>query len=573
LAPIVLTIGLTFAALERLVVATGIEIQSFVPSVIISMTLGIGVDYSLFLLSRFREERLKGESVENSVVKMLKHAGHTVFTSGLTLTIALIGLVFFPITVLSSVGIAISVAILILLAINLTLTPALLLYIGKYIEKDSKPVVEKSTTTEQSGNEPNESLQTKRGNFYRIGKFATKRKFLILGTILLLTLPLAFQIANTNPRAETAFFSPRGSSSERGFELLEENFGPGMISPVTMVVVPNDNDVWGQNTFKQLENFILISTIDTDLKRTDFASHVSLGGFHIGYSLAQAFLNEASEFYDSEAAINYRNFAYQYISILSDGREAAYLEIMLPVDPSSPAATELLKDLKTIAKDILSNDFEYGFTGMTADSSDMISSTYELFPLMILFVIIGIYIFIGIMFRAVILPARLIATIALTISFIYGAATVVFEYDTFLNDIFPALDNMSVTFWMVPIMSFSIILGLGIDYDIFTIERIRENVWNGMENNEAIAEGLDKTARIITGAGIIMTIAFGGMIFSSSYILVQFGFVLAFAILMDTFVVRTLLVPAIMAFGEKWNWWPNLPPHMENQEDKVKDKQ
>ncbi|MFV2016434.1 MAG: MMPL family transporter, partial [Candidatus Heimdallarchaeota archaeon] len=142
LAPIVITIGLTFAALERLVVATGIEIQSFVPSVIISMTLGIGVDYSLFLLSRFREERLKGESVENSVVKMLKHAGHTVFTSGLTLTIALIGLVFFPITILSSVGIAISVAILILLAINLTLTPALLLYIGKYVEKDIKPVVE-----------------------------------------------------------------------------------------------------------------------------------------------------------------------------------------------------------------------------------------------------------------------------------------------------------------------------------------------------------------------------------------------------------------------------------------------
>ena len=102
-------------------------------------------------------------------------------------------------------------------------------------------------------------------------------------------------------------------------------------------------------------------------------------------------------------------------------------------------------------------------------------------------------------------------------------------------------------------------------FPVFTIERIRENVWEGMENNEAIAEGIDKTGRIITGAGIIMMIAFGGMMFSSSYILVQFGFVLTFSVFLDTFVVRTLLVPAIMSFGEKLNWWPNLPPHLKNK--------
>jgi RND superfamily putative drug exporter len=570
LAPIVLTIGLSFALLERFVVATGTEIQSFVPSVIISMTLGVGVDYSLFLLTRFREERLNGKSVIDSVSKMLEHAGHTVFTSGLTLTIALVGLAFFPISILSSVGIAISFAILILLAINLSLTPALLLLIGKYIEKErDTDTVPNSTSSKQEGN----NQKMKRGIFYRVGKFATKRNALILGGILLLTLPLSFQIANSNPRAETAFFSPRGSSSESGFGLLEDNFGPGIISPINLVVVPNNNDVWGENTFLKLGNFVLVSIVETDLRRSAFSSHVSVGDFPITYGLSQDFFNVTSPRYDTQDAMNYRNFAPQFVNILEDGRESAVVEIVFPVDPSSPDAADLLKDLKLIAKDTLSDDFQFGFTGITAESSDMISSTYELFPLMILFVVIGIYIFIGLMFRAVILPARLIATIALTISFIYGAATVVFEYDTILNDIFPALDNISVTFWMVPIMSFSIILGLGIDYDIFTIERIRENVWNGMENDEAIAEGLDKTARIITGAGIIMTIAFGGMMFSSSYILVQFGFVLAFSILMDTFVVRTLLVPAIMGFAERMNWWPNLPPHLRNNNNEPETKQ
>ena len=86
-----------------------------------------------------------------------------------------------------------------------------------------------------------------------------------------------------------------------------------------------------------------------------------------------------------------------------------------------------------------------------------------------------------------------------------------------------------------------------------------------MDDKEAIAEGLSKTGRIITGAGVIMMIAFGGLMLSSSYLLMQFGFVLSFAILLDTFVVRSLLVPAIMSFAEKYNWWPSVPPHLKDK--------
>ena len=107
---------------------------------------------------------------------------------------------------------------------------------------------------------------------------------------------------------------------------------------------------------------------------------------------------------------------------------------------------------------------------------------------------------------------------------------------------------------------FSVILGLGLDYDIFTLERIREKRFiEGLENEEAISQALSHTGSIISGAGIIMMIAFGGLMFSSSIILVQFGFILAFAIFLDTFFVRTILLPAIMGLADKWNWWPNKP--------------
>ena len=547
MAPIIMTIGLSFGILERYIVLTDATVQSFVPSVLISIVLGVGVDYNLFLLTRFREERLNGNSVIASTKTMMKYAGHTVFTSGFTLTISLAGLVLFPISILSSVGVAITVGIFVLLGINLTFTPALLLLFGEWIQKSG----EVEQVEELSGKKST-------GKWYRIGKFATKYNYLVLLVILLLTLPLAFQLLNTTPNAEIAFYAPMGSDSGEGFDLLQEHFGPGSIGTVQLVIVPKVGDVWSSETFTAIHTFAEKTIESTEIRAFDISNHAWLNGSKIAHDMAMASISIESPYYNLSQSQLYRQFSSQYVSNLD--ASATIIEIILPVDPASPNAGDLLTLMKKIANNAFANNFEYGFTGLTADSQASIDTTFDLFPLMILIVIIGIYALVGIMFKAVILPARLITTIGLTIAFIYGAATVVFEYDTFLNDIFPVLDGVSVTFWMVPVMSFSIILGLGIDYDIFTIERIKENVWNGLENNEAIARGIDKTAKVITGAGIIMMIAFGGLMFSNSYILVQFGFVLTFAVLLDTFVVRSLLVPAIMSFAEKLNWWPNKPP-------------
>ena len=163
------------------------------------------------------------------------------------------------------------------------------------------------------------------------------------------------------------------------------------------------------------------------------------------------------------------------------------------------------------------------------------------------------------MFKSFFLPLRLIVTIALTMGFIFGTAYLVFETSLFYG-IFPALEANEHLFWMTPIMCFSIILGLGLDYDIFVIERVKAYVWLGYTEKEAVVHALEKTGRIITGAGLIMAIAFGGLMLSKSIVLIQFGFILALAVLIDTFIVRSILVPSILAISEKWNWWPSKPP-------------
>ena len=553
-APILMTIGISLGLMERYIAVSHATVQSFVPSVLISIVLGVGVDYCLFLLTRFKEERHNGKDNLEAVKIMMEHAGHTVLTSGGTLTIAMTGMIFFPVTTIASVGIAITIGVAVLLMINLTFTPALLLTFGNWLEREDV-----HEDVQKEAKEDDKPVDF--GMWYKIGKFSSKHSVAVLGIILLLTLPLSAQLINTTPNANTTFFAPIGSDSGTAFNILQDKFGSGSIGPLNMVIAPNGGNVWTQQTFTDIQTFVSRSVSELGLSPTDFNSIAYLGGNAVPLYAALSFTDPQNSYYNTSQAELYRSFALGYVSSDAGVKDAAtYVSIILPVDPYSPEARQYYHDMSDIANQVFNGNYEIGFSGPTVIGDSSISQTYNIFPLMILIIVIAIYCLVGIMFKALILPARLIATIALTLSFIYGAATVVFQYSWFINSIFPETGGIDIIFWMMPVMSFSIILGLGIDYDIFTIERIKENVWNGMPTDEAIAHGLEKTGRIITGAGIIMAISFGGMMFSSSYVLIQFGFVLAFAVLLDTFIVRSLLVPAIMSLAEDWNWWPNHPP-------------
>ncbi len=541
--PIGLSIGISFALLERYIAFTGNIILAFVPSVLISLTLGIGVDYNLFLLSRFQEERKAGKSVKESVEIMMQRAGHTIFTSGVTLILTMAGLVFFPVSVLSSVGVGISIAITVLLIINLSFTPTLLLAFGSWIEK------EKKGETKPLGSK----------FWYKVGKLSTRHSILVIATILLLSAPIVVNMVDFTPQAQTVFFSPAGSESREGMQILQDSFGQGVIGPLSAVVVPISGSVWTAEVFQATHRAVQRMINELSIDSRNILSHAWLNGSAISTDFALAAFDNGSMIYNTQEATLYRVYAQSFVS---KNAEAMLMSITLNEDVWSQEAGKKANAIRNILQEEFNG--EIGIYGIATNSADVIKSTFDYFPFVILGIIIVIYIFIALMFGAAILPLRLITTIALTLTFIFGATTVVFQKETILNEIFPRLNDVEVTFWMVPVMSFSIILGLGIDYDVFTLERIRENLSYGMDNAEAIATGISKTSRIITSAGIIMMIAFGGLMFSSSYILMQFGFVLTVSVFLDTFLVRSVLVPAIMSIGEKWNWWPSVP-HAENE--------
>ena len=192
---------------------------------------------------------------------------------------------------------------------------------------------------------------------------------------------------------------------------------------------------------------------------------------------------------------------------------------------------------------------------------DAVGSVYAAFPTMVIITMIVVFSLTGIFFRSILTPCRSIAGTVLTVGFSFGLAVLVFQNGILNWTNVKSLASLDDNFcWLVPIMAFSIIVGLALDYDAFLMSRILEFRLEGLDHKASIAAGLDATGGIITAAGGIMAVAFGSLMFSSSPVLYQWSFILTTAVLLDTIVIRTIIVPVITNFAGERFWWPRSLP-------------
>ncbi len=185
---------------------------------------------------------------------------------------------------------------------------------------------------------------------------------------------------------------------------------------------------------------------------------------------------------------------------------------------------------------------------------------YEAFPLALGVTTAVVFVVVGIAFRSLLIPLRSILTIGMTLGLVYGLAAFVYE-DNILNFLhLGGVHGMGALYWIPPVLSFSICVGLGLDYDIFLLTRIAEYRRSGLDDQRAVLMGLARTGRIITAAGGIMAVAFFGLLFSRVALLNQMSFFLVAAVLVDTLLIRTMVVPTIMSLCGRWSWWPARMP-------------
>jgi len=482
------------------------EFNLFVTNMVTMIGLAVGIDYSLFIVSRYREERKKGFAKLEAIGAAGATANRAVFFSGLTVVLALLGMLILPTTIFRALAGGAIVVTLASLAASMTLLPAILAVLGDRI---NWPRLSKRARMD-SDHDP-------KGGFWdRItrGVMARPAVFLIASLLVLGGLGSFYFQLNRGTSQNVSQLSD-DFPSKQAFLTLEQNFAGGVTDPARIVIT---GDIQSEQTQAAIQK--------------------------LRQGIAQ---NEA--------------FSSQTQVISSQDGTAIEVDAFFKSDPSTDAAFQGIRDLRS---KVVPAAFE-GVDGVevlvggnTAFFEDFLEVADRYQWIVLAFVLGLSFILLTVVFRSIVVPVTAIFMNLLSVAAAYGAVTLVFQKGIgigFFNAIgFQFQQAEAIEAWL-PLFLFSVLFGLSMDYHVFLLSRIREEYDKTHNNTEAVAYGLRTTAGIITGAALIMVAVFTGFAAGRLGPLQQMGFGLAVAVFMDATIVRTLLVPATMRMLGDRNWY------------------
>ncbi|EGD81811.1 hypothetical protein PTSG_11885 [Salpingoeca rosetta] len=562
-------------------VALKYDVISFTPSIMMSGTIAMSIDYSLFLLSRFREELQLGMDVDEAVLYMLWTAGHTISVSGTTLAVCFFGLMFFPVSILRTPGLGTGLAILTVLICNLTLTPSILLTFNNFFKRSARSkccssgeddvitdseesalLVKGNPSLQHAGHEDRVAAEHRavhKSIWYKFGKFLMRPAVSILLVVVVvgLAIPCAMRVRSFDRSSSIINIAPRTASATKAFKDLSVNFGPGTLAPYDILVRPrNASSVLTPDTFAAAKTAIEDHLMK--VKPVDKVQYESIMYFD-GNFLPFAFVDIALK--NCSKPVN-RPICLARDTFVNSNATALYIEATLDFDPYSTEGVNWLQNArKALANVSAETDTEFIIANGATISNDVERKVYDLFPTAVGVTTAFVFLLIGIAFRSIAIPLRAILTIAMTLAFVYGCSIWVYQFGVLDGIGLPGLSGqLKALSWITPVMAFSILVGLGLDYDVFLLSRVVEYRKDGFSDYDSVLLGLARTGGIITAAGIIMAIAFVGLLFTAEAVLNQLSFYLVFAVLIDTFIIRSAVVPALMRLIGRFNWWPSRMP-------------
>jgi RND superfamily putative drug exporter len=461
--------------------------------------LGVGIDYALFILTRFLNGLDEGLEAREASIKAVDTAGRAVLFAGITVIISLMGMFLLGLPFLYGVATAAALAVLFTMIAALTLLPALLAIVGHRVDRLRIPGLKRRATSIDES-----------GRWYRWSREIQKRPvlaavlsgaFLLILCIPTLSLRLGTNDAGTEPPDKT---------TRQAYDLLSEGFGPGFNGPFVMVAaLPEKGDTEGlEELSKQLEG------------EEGVASVTSVS--------------------------------------LNDAENTGVFQVYPTTSPQSEATTDLLDHIrdKVIPPIEAKTGAQLHVGGINAVFEDFGEAITEKLPLFIGVVVLLSALLLMIVFRSVLVPLKAIVMNLLSIGAAFGLVVAVFQWGWGASII--GVDNTGPIISFFPIFLFSIVFGLSMDYEVFLMSRIHEEWEHRHDASEAVTQGLALTGRVITAAAAIMVTVFASFMLGEERIIKLFGLGLASAVLIDAVVIRTVLVPAIMQlFGKKAWYFPD----------------
>eukprot|EP00056_Hartaetosiga_gracilis_P006000 m.91952 g.91952 ORF g.91952 m.91952 type:complete len:341 (+) comp12343_c0_seq3:1532-2554(+) len=333
------------------------------------------------------------------------------------------------------------------------------------------------------------------------------------------------------------------------------SFGAGKLFPYDIVVVPKTRGDSVLNDECFAASNAVIKKLQSLPDRATFQSIMYFDGIPFTYTSIEPLLRNCTTKSDTFACMALATY-------VNTNATALYITAQVDFDPFSTEGVDWLKD----AREILANTtketpFEFVMANGATVSNDMEQKVYDLFPTAVGITTALVFVLVGAAFWSVSIPIRAILTIAETLAFVYGCAVWVYQFGALDFLTIPGLSgNLKALSWISPVMAFSVLVGLGLDYDVFLLSRVVEYRKDGFSDRDSILLGLARTGKIITAAGMIMAIAFVGLLFSSESVLNQLSFFLVLAVLVDTFIIRSMIVPCMMFLIGRFNWWPASMP-------------
>jgi RND superfamily putative drug exporter len=474
-----------------------IDIPDFAPPAVAMVGIGVGIDYALLIVTRYREELGAGRDPEGAVVRALSTAGRAVLFAGTTVVIAMLSLLVFPTAVTQSLAIVISAGVLMVMLASLTLLPALLGFAGRAIDRLS---IHRKTHVARTGEA---SL------WYRWSRVVQRRPWpaAIVGLVALLvlaapTLSMRLGFGDTGNR-------PTSDTTRRAYDLLSDGFGAGSNGPLVLGVgLPGD-------------------AADD-----------------------QAVLDDLAARLDDDPGV-----AFAVPPQVNDAGEVAFVLLFPTTSPQAEATGDLVHRLRDdVAPAVTAGTgAEVLVGGAPAAAVDFADFQARYLPVFIGAVLVLSFLLLMAVFRSLLVPLKAVIMNLLSIGAAYGVVVAVFQWG-WLTDALGLGEAGPIEAW-APMMLFAIVFGLSMDYEVFLLSRIKEEYSHSGDNATAVADGLARTARLITAAAAIMICVFAGFMLSADRALQLFGMGLAVAVLVDATLVRLVLVPATMELLGDRNWW------------------
>ncbi|MFE6428289.1 MULTISPECIES: MMPL family transporter [Streptomyces] len=496
IATALVSVGTAYAGITLL--GHAMTVADFAPMLGTLIGLGVGIDYALFIVTRHRRGLKRGLTVAEAAENAVATTGRAVVFAGATVCIALLGMLILRLSFLNGVAVAASLTVVLTVAASVTLLPALLSYIGPRAlsRRERRRLAE-------HGPEP--ELPT--GFAARWSAFVERHPKLLGALALVVITVLALPTLGLRLGTSDQGNDPRGSTTRQAYDLLAEGFGPGVNGPLTLVT-----EVGGA------EDRLALDNLDASLRTTEGVASVT----PVSYNSAG---------------------------------DTAYLTVVPESSPQSPQTSELVERLRAevLPRAETGTALDVHVGGVTAGYDDFADVIVGKLPLFV-GVVVGLgCLLLLLAFRSIGIPVKAAAMNVAAVAASFGIVVAIFQWGW--GSELLGLGSAGPIEPFLPVIMVSVLFGLSMDYQVFLVSRMYEEWLETGDNRRAVRVGLAETSRVINSAAVIMISVFLAFVLSGDRVIAMFGIALAAAVALDAFVLRTLLVPALMHLLGGANWW------------------